>query len=628
MIVQHNLLAMNANRMLGLTKTKQAKSTEKLSSGYKINRSADDAAGLAISEKMRRQIRGLTQASQNAQDGVSFCQIADGALNEVHDMLKRSTELAVQAANGTNTAEDREYIQKEIDALAKEIDRVHTTSTFNDKRVFTDDGLSPDRAKMRINAREELPVKIEVEWNFLDADGNIVPVAEVQKTGTDNDYATTDMARFVERAATHALGRISHTFPGLIANAASTGIKIGLNMKNIDGAGRVLASAALSMSTTASSTVMSYTMNVDTSDYPIDGFDTMSEAKKADLAATIAHEMTHLIMYDTLTDGMLGGFPDWFVEGMAQTASGDNGWVSGYINASSSDADIKSYMSKLTSMPYGAGYLGVLTLGRLAYNTTPNASTLREGLNNLLTDMVTNNHTLDEAIASCTATSGTPLTGLSDFQSKFMSGNADMVQYVKEILTARGSGAGSLLSTNLFDSEIDAFGTLSDFSMDYTLDVTNTRFSNAFGTGYTFPDPGANPVDGGTGFTLQVGTEADQIISVNQFNMSGASIFGGSTTDVTTADAAGSTIDVIKAADARVSAVRSYYGAMQNRLEHTINNLNNVVENTTAAESSIRDTDMAKMMSDYSNQNIIMQVGQAMLAQANQSKQAVMSLLQ
>ena len=130
-------------------------------------------------------------------------------------MLKRSTELAVQAANGTNTAEDREYIQKEIDALAKEIDRVHTTSTFNDRRVFTDDGLSPDRATMRINTLEELPVKIEVEWNFLDADGNKVPVAEVQKTGTDNDYATTDMARFVERAATHALGRISHTEPAI-----------------------------------------------------------------------------------------------------------------------------------------------------------------------------------------------------------------------------------------------------------------------------------------------------------------------------------------------------------------------------------------------------------------------------
>jgi len=117
MVVQHNLTAMNSNRMLGLTSASQAKSTEKLSSGYKINRAADDAAGLAISEKMRRQVRGLTQASANAQDGISMVQTAEGALNEVHDMLQRMNELAVKAANGSNQSEDRAYIQKEVDAL-------------------------------------------------------------------------------------------------------------------------------------------------------------------------------------------------------------------------------------------------------------------------------------------------------------------------------------------------------------------------------------------------------------------------------------------------------------------------------------------------------------------------------
>ena len=588
MIVQHNLLAMNANRMLGLNTRSQTKSIERLSSGFKINRSADDAAGLAISEKMRRQIRGLTQASYNAQDGVSFCQIADGALNEVHDMLKRSEELAIQAANGTNTSEDRAYIQKEIDALSKEIDRVHTTSTFNERRVFPDDGLAPDRAAaMSGKMLVESPIKIEVEWNFLDASGNIVPLAEVQKTGTDNDYAASDMARFVEKAATNAVGRLAGQYSGLFTNATSHGIKIGLNMKNIDGVGKTLASAALSMSTNSSSSFMSYTLNIDTSDYPIDSFASMTDAKKADLAATIAHEMTHLVMYDTLTDGMLGGFPDWFVEGMAQTASGDNGWVSNQLNASSSDTEIKSYMSKLTSMPYGAGYLGVLTLGHLAYySSPPNSATLSEGINKLLTDMVTNQHTLDEAIASCTATSlAVPLTGLSDFQSRFMSGDAVMLGCVKEILTARGSGAGSLLAPYLTDSEADFFGplNLTAFSYDYIVDPANTRFSNAFGAGYTFPDPGSSPVGGGNGFTLQVGTEAGNTILVNQFNMSGASIFGGNVMDVTTADNATLTLAYIKSADAKVSAVRSYYGAMQNRLEHTIHNLDNVVEYTTDA---------------------------------------------
>ena len=137
MVVQHNLTAMNSNRMLGLTTAAQAKSTEKLSSGYKVNRAADDAAGLAISEKMRRQIRGLTQASANAQDGVSMVQTAEGALNEVHDMLQRINELAVKGENGTLTTSDRSYINSEVQQLMSEIDRVASTTTFNEKNLLT-----------------------------------------------------------------------------------------------------------------------------------------------------------------------------------------------------------------------------------------------------------------------------------------------------------------------------------------------------------------------------------------------------------------------------------------------------------------------------------------------------------
>ena len=139
MVVQHNLKAMNSNRMLGLTSASQAKSTEKLSSGYKINRAADDAAGLSISEKMRKQIRGLTQASSNAQDGISSVQTAEGALNEVQDMLQRMNELAVKAANGTNSEDDRSYIQNEIDQLTTEIDRVAETTKFNETYLLKGD---------------------------------------------------------------------------------------------------------------------------------------------------------------------------------------------------------------------------------------------------------------------------------------------------------------------------------------------------------------------------------------------------------------------------------------------------------------------------------------------------------
>ena len=137
MVVKHNITAMNSNRMLGLTTSAQAKSTEKLSSGYKINRAADDAAGLAISEKMRRQVRGLTQASANAQDGISCVQTAEGALNEVHDMLQRINELAVMGETGTLTTQDRSYIQMEIQQLMSEIDRVQSTTTFNEQNLLT-----------------------------------------------------------------------------------------------------------------------------------------------------------------------------------------------------------------------------------------------------------------------------------------------------------------------------------------------------------------------------------------------------------------------------------------------------------------------------------------------------------
>ena len=163
MVVQHNLTAMNSNRMLNLTTKTQSKSTEKLSSGYKINRAADDAAGLAISEKMRRQIRGLTQASANAQDGISCVQTAEGALNEVHDMLQRMNELAVKAANGTNQSEDLSYINLEVQQLKSEINRVSTTTTFNERALLDGsfksislqvgaEGLSTNRIKISIRS--------------------------------------------------------------------------------------------------------------------------------------------------------------------------------------------------------------------------------------------------------------------------------------------------------------------------------------------------------------------------------------------------------------------------------------------------------------------------------------------
>ncbi len=159
MVVQHNVTAMNANRQLGITTGIQAKSSEKLSSGYKINRAADDAAGLAISEKMRRQIRGLTQASSNAQDGISMAQTAEGALNEVHDMLQRMNELANKAATDTLTTSDRGYIQQEVTALRDEINRTAEKTKFNDKGLL--DGTHEYKIQVGANANETISVNMK-----------------------------------------------------------------------------------------------------------------------------------------------------------------------------------------------------------------------------------------------------------------------------------------------------------------------------------------------------------------------------------------------------------------------------------------------------------------------------------
>ncbi len=175
MVVQHNLTAMNANRMFGLTEASLTKSTEKLSSGYRVNRAADDAAGLAISEKMRRQVRGLTQASRNAQDGISCVQTAEGALNEVHDMLQRMNELAVQAANDTNTSLDRGYIQSEINALASEISRVASTTTFNEQSL-----LNGSFKNKNLQVGSEAGQRIEITISKMDATSLGVNAAKVK----------------------------------------------------------------------------------------------------------------------------------------------------------------------------------------------------------------------------------------------------------------------------------------------------------------------------------------------------------------------------------------------------------------------------------------------------------------
>jgi flagellin len=194
MVVQHNLQAMNSNRMLNVNTQSQSKSTEKLSSGYKINRAADDAAGLAISEKMRRQIRGLTQASANAEDGISCVQTAEGALNEVHDMLQRINQLAVKGENGTLTTVDRGYIKSEVAQLMSEIDRVQSTTTFNEQNLldgsFTGKGL-----QVGAEANQHIDISIG-NMNVATIFSSSTDTQTVTKfrNGQANDTVSTDFA--------------------------------------------------------------------------------------------------------------------------------------------------------------------------------------------------------------------------------------------------------------------------------------------------------------------------------------------------------------------------------------------------------------------------------------------------
>ena len=230
MVVQHNLTAMNSNRMLGVTTSQQAKSAEKLSSGYKINRAADDAAGLSISEKMRKQIRGLTQASTNAQDGISAVQTAEGALTEVHDMLQRMNELAVKSSNGTNSESDRDAIQAEIDQLTTEIDRVSETTKFNETYLLKGDDTATPTTTYEYTKKQYTAAQ-----TLYDATG-----AEIEK-GTVLDNAKPYYTARTANAAAALSGGAAGTDNGLIEAVTMSADK---DLYTKDANGNVVAIAA------------------------------------------------------------------------------------------------------------------------------------------------------------------------------------------------------------------------------------------------------------------------------------------------------------------------------------------------------------------------------------------------
>ena len=651
MVVQHNLASMNANRNLSVSTGSIKKSGEKLSSGYKINRAADDAAGLTISEKMRSQIRGLTQASANAQDGISFTQTADGTLEEVSSMLKRSKELAVKASTETLTAADRMAIQEEIESINSEIDRVQQSSTFNDFRIFINDGYAPSQTGIDVDrgATNNLSgIPIEVTINMVDGEGHrIEETVDVQGTGETNYTGTKkQLADFAAKAVDSAAARIIAAYPNLMGEASTGNVKIGLNLDYIDGPGNTLAQASIRLVTGGGNTTAGYTMKIDTTDYKADEiFGSMSasqrEARLADLAAVISHEMTHLVMYDTMPQAMLKGntnsLPKWFKEGMAQTSSGDNGWVT--RDSGVSDAYLDNKIKELTTEEYGMGYVGVMYLGYLAGGGNSNGSdmdpstvtsVIRNGLDRILTD-IANGDTLSQAIKNHTG-----FMSQKDFEDTCLYHPEEIRPFFRKYLDTVGpDGAGSVLGSTLSETEGSLFSTssvnASPAAANYNLDTAHRMVSNSYaGDIILIPAPDVYEDGMGKLIYLQVGAanKEEQRIAVKRFNISCDSLFEGEKMDVSTVEEARASLARIDKADLNVSGIRSYYGAVQNRLEHTILNLDNIVENTTAAESQIRDTDMAKEMVNYTKTNVLIQAGNAMLSQAMQNPQNILQLLQ
>ncbi len=465
MVVQHNMQAMNANRMLNITTGAQSKSTEKLSSGYRINRAADDAAGLTISEKMRKQIRGLDQASTNAQDGVSSVQTAEGALTEVHSMLQRMNELAVQAANGTNSKEsDRQAIQDEIDQLTTEIDRVAETTKFNEIYLLKGDNASTKNVYMKGHD------------------------AGLKGTLTDSAKSAT-----------------------FVMDELKAGDKVTIAGK----------------------------------EYSIGS--TVAEAKASYAGAAAGEKVT------------IDGTEYTVVDANGTEDTGANKLKVTSIDAKVKDGSVVSYKtSKLT----------VMTDAKKADGTN-----------------------------------GTD--GIDDDDSSVISKDVAETKITDELTAANNIG-----------------------TVDQAATVAKTAANGK--TTYTITKGYATVADT-LSFNLHVGADADMTnkitVDIDTMNSANLGIKGLNVTDAT-GTAATYAVDAISDAIAKVSSQRSALGAVQNRLEHTIDNLDNIVENTTTAESRIRDTDMAEEMVEYSKNNILAQAGQSMLAQANQSTQGVLSLLQ
>ena len=616
--VQTNMLAANASRQLGITTKDKAKRSEKLSSGYRINRAADDAAGLSISEKMRRQVRGLTQAAANAQDGISMVQIGEGALNEVHDILQRANELAIKAATGTLQDVDRAMIDEEIQQLKAEIDKTARNTTFNEIALFPENGHSPIATSYLEMKGYDITLDLK-NGTFQINEAQAGPGAAGAGRAVNISSGSVLADEIANKIVPGAIERILDSFPSLKNAVGSDTIDMALQVAYIDGKNNTMAYAYFTYSLGGGKPT-SMGIRVDAADF--NDADAQGTGSNADaLKATMAHELMHSVMQYTLTDGMSGRkgerYPTWFAEGTAQLAGGGfaNGWndtLSYYANFltsendASQDSNISNYLSKFTmgGRPYGHGYLGTAYLGWLANGKgAVTGANIAAGMDKIFADLLAGN-SLASAIQNNTG------IDVDELNRRFKNGNAELTEFVRKLAYESKTGAGSVIAAGGLG--VGPSSVLGTGALDQPFRIDPFQIS----IDYSGPEM----------IALQVGAEAGIHIDVDLYKMSSQAL-GLEGMNVKTTDDADLAIDGIKRAIHYVGNVRSHYGAIQNRLEHTINNLNNISENTAAAESQIRDTDIAEEMVGYSNGQILSQAGASILAQANQSSQMILSLL-
>ena len=670
MVVQHNLTAINANRMLGITQGTLSSSTEKLSSGYKINRAADDAAGLSISEKMRKQIRGLTKASSNAEDGISAVQTAEGALQEVTDMLQRMNELAVQASNGTNSTTDRQSIQDEIDQLTTEIDRVAETTKFNETYLLKGNADGTSSSQL-VNAHDAglagklvdngKTAKFTVDSKLNEGDKVTIAGAEYTigtdgagKSGTDGykKLAADNTAVKAGDSITDKSKSITYTIvdkagiSDVDANAGGAlkltsgksaftvthedGSKVTYDVDDAGGAGKISAKDAEDLIKQELAAGSKVTMTKDAIGNGCN-IEVVNALTTTGANQEISSYNTSLITQAGVKQSTVDNLAKAanFTNGVTDMAEGDSVTISGktttYLKSDPAAAsDISDIISKLDD---GAK----VSISRDAGNGTKNAVTYTVGKT---TDAVNNVYTVadladlikhgdDVAIA----TSATDYDAINEAATKGITIATDGTT-----LTNLYTTVGNVKSEDSdVISKADALQKIADELQKASSIGTDTAATVVNNNDGTFEiNKGSVEVKDKLNFSLHVGADADMTnkITVNLESMSAAGLgIKGINVNDETGMSATYAVDSIEDAIKKVSSQRSALGAVQNRLEHTIKNLDNVVENTTAAESQIRDTDMATEMVKYSNSNILAQAGQSMLAQANQSNQGVLSLL-